>query len=120
MYNFVLRGDDNNILAICKILAVVKWTVRSRDCETCASPVSKDYPGYARFDVRPPWNQTKTGFFAEAFVDLVQMLSFKQSSDEGLLFWAAKFFHTLRPDGSVKLGNALTGGLFEGQSLLNN
>jgi hypothetical protein len=94
--------------------------VGSRDCETCALTVNKDHPRYARFDIRPPLNQTKTGFFAEAFVDLVQMLSFRQSSDEGLLFWAAKFFHTLRPDVSVKLGNTLTGGLFEGQSLFSN
>jgi hypothetical protein len=44
------------------------------------------------------------------------MFSFKQSSETVLLFCAAKFFHTRKPDGAVKLGKLLSGGLFEGQS----
>ena len=48
---------------------------------------------------------------------LVQIFRARQSSDEGLLFCAAKFFHTRRPEGSVKFGNLDTGGLLEGQSL---
>jgi hypothetical protein len=44
------------------------------------------------------------------------MLSLRQSSDAELLFCAAKFFHTRKPDGWVKFGKLLTGGLFERQS----
>ena len=62
----------------------------------------------------------KTGFFSVKPDVLVQMFNFMQSSLDGLLFCAAKFFHTLKPDGSVKLGKVLTGGLFEGQSLCNH
>lgn len=62
----------------------------------------------------------KTGFFSVKQGILVQMFNFRQSSLDGLLFCAAKFFHTRRPDGSVKLGKLLTGGLFEGQSLCNH
>lgn len=58
-----------------------------------------------------------TGFFAlGSLAFLVPTLSFKQSSGVGLLFWAAKFFQTLNPDGCVKFGKVLIGGLFSGQS----
>lgn len=68
--------------------------------------------------LRPPWRKTSTGFFAFGFpAFFVQMLSFRQSSDTGLLFWAAKFFHTRNPEGWVKFGKALSGGLLDGQSL---
>ena len=67
--------------------------------------------------IRPPWNQTSTGCLAEMTGFLVHMFRARQSSDEGLSFWAAKFFQTRKPDGSVKLGNLDTGGLLEGQSL---
>lgn len=66
--------------------------------------------------LRPPWNQTSTGFLAEVFGVLVQIFKLRQSSLEGLPVCAANMFHTRKPEGSAKFGNGLTGGLFDRQS----
>jgi len=88
------------------------------DREWCNLMIQPIIRHTSRFrNVRPPWNQTSTGRFALVEGFFVQMFSFKQSSSEGLSFWAAKFFHTRKPEGWVKLGKPLTGGLLEGQSL---
>lgn len=60
-----------------------------------------------------------TGFFAELFGVLVQTFKLRQSSLEGLPVCAANMFHTRKPEGSEKLGNGLTGGLFDRQSALH-
>lgn len=108
---------DHNVLIVRQILAVVKGTMGPWDLEAYSRPSAVTLVQH-QDHVRPPWRKTSTGFFAFASPGFfVQTFSFKQSSDAGLLFCATKFFQTRKPDGCVKFGKALTGGLLEGQSL---
>jgi hypothetical protein len=113
----LLYCDDDDVLGVGEILAIVIRTVRPWDLEAYRYMSVRNHCPTKCFKIRPPCKNTRTGFFASDPPEFfTQMFSFKQSSDAVLLFCAAKFFHTRKPDRAVKFGKLLRGGLFEGQS----